>query len=388
MDRVGLQPPDIQHLEDIVKLPLLSRDEARQYAAERRSEVAPLPEIAKSTSGSSGKPLPFAYDKNSDYYRQAVQMRGYAWCGCLPGDTWVDIWGALDHLYAPTLKKRLKVALDRALRREYYFDSNDGSNANLDRTIDAIRRLRPRALVCYAQAGVALARRVLETDARDWPDLNVICGAERLFPEHRKFLVKAFGPEVFETYGSREFMLMACECEAHRGLHVNMENLIVEVLVRESTGVRPAEPGEVGEVAVTDLNNFGMPFVRYLNGDLACMEPESQCSCGRAMPRIRSVEGRVTETLHDAAGNAVNGLFFNVLFSVLADEVAHFQVRQRLDRSIDLKIVPTAKFNDELRAQIQKKCSRVFGDLPMRTDLVEHIAPAPSGKLEVVVVER
>ena len=87
-------------------------------------------------------------------------------------------------------------------------------------------------LVCYAQAGVALARHVNETGSRDWPDISVIAAAERLFPTDRVSLAQAFGPQVFETYGNREVMLIAAECEAHQGLHLSMENLFGETVVR------------------------------------------------------------------------------------------------------------------------------------------------------------
>ena len=116
-------------------------------------------------------------------------------------------------------------------------------------------------IVCI-RACSALARHVVEHKSRTWSDIPVICAAERLFPSDRAVLVEAFGPGVFETYGSRETMLIAAECEAHEGMHVPMENIVVEVVVRDGDRERPAQPGELGEVAVTDLHNLGAPFIR------------------------------------------------------------------------------------------------------------------------------
>ena len=75
---------------------------------------------------------------------------------------------------------------------------------------------------------------------------------------------------MFETYGCREVMLIATECAAHAGLHLSMETLVVEVVVRERRNGRRARasPGELGEVVITDLTNLAMPFIRYANGDL------------------------------------------------------------------------------------------------------------------------
>src|SRR5581483_3500329 len=164
-------------------------------------------------------------------------------------------------------------------------------------------------LLCYTQAGADLARFINDRGLRDWDTIPVICGAERLYPVDREALVQAFGPAVFETYGCREVMLIGSECERHDGLHLSAENLIVEVIVDG----RPARPGETGEVVITDLHNLGMPFIRYANGDLATAMDDSACACGRSLPRIGSIEGRVTETLRDAEGGRVSGLVFNVM---------------------------------------------------------------------------
>jgi phenylacetate-CoA ligase len=112
-------------------------------------------------------------------------------------------------------------------------------------------------LVCYSQAVADLARHVVARNLRDWDTIPVICGAERLYPADRAVVEQAFGPAVFETYGCREVMLVATECDAHAGLHMSMETLVVEVVVREAHNgtARPAMPGELGEVVITDLTN-------------------------------------------------------------------------------------------------------------------------------------
>src|SRR6478609_2810161 len=117
--------------------------------------------------------------------------------------------------------------------------------------------------------------------------------------------------------------------------------MIVEVIVRSPDGTsRPARPGETGEVVVTDLHNLSCPMIRYVNGDLAVAHPDEICACGRALVRIGPVEGRTTETLRDGRGNAVGGLVFNILFGVMEQVAKKFQVVQRLDGSVVMKVVP------------------------------------------------
>ena len=383
----SIDPRDIRGVEDLSKLPLLTRDEAVDTLAARKSRKPPLPEIAKMTSGTSGRPLAFAYDRGSEYWRQATKLRGYGWAGYRPGDRSLHFWGSIGAVSRIRTRSKIKQTLDHLVRRDHYVDCAKLSEGALERVIREIRTLQPSVIVCYAQAGAALARYVVESKSRDWHDIAVISAAERLFPADRAAMVEAFGPGIFETYGSREVMLIAAECPAHSGLHVSMENIVLELIVRENGRVRAARPGETGEVVVTDLHNYGAPFIRYLNGDLAVAMPDTPCDCGRSLARIASVEGRVTETLRDGGGRPVTGMFFIVLFSTLADKVRRFQVVQRRDRSIDLKLVPGSAFDVSLLEVVRQNVRTFLPGIDLRTELVPDIPVGPSGKLRVVMVE-
>jgi len=382
----GVSPRDVRQVGDLVKLPLLTRQQATADFEARKSSKPPLPVIDKATSGTTGAPLVFAYDHGSEYWRVATKLRGYGWAGYQPGDRSLHFWGS-PVLARPALPKRAKTALDHFVRREHYVDCTQRSEDQLARVVAAIRKLRPSVIVCYAQAGASLARYVNQSGNRDWADISVITAAERLFPSDRENLQQAFGPQIFETYGNREVMLIAAECEAHQGLHLSMENLIVEVVVRNGDQSRPAEPGELGEVVLTDLHNYGAPFIRYLTGDLAIQHAAGRCDCGRALTRLSGVEGRSTDTLRDGAGRAVSGLFFNVLFASLAHKVREFQVVQRRDRGIELKLVPTNQFDDALLEQLRQHCGKHIPGVELRTELVTELIPDRSGKLRVVTVE-
>ena len=381
--RVGVHPGDVRGLGDLAKLPLLGREEAMEHLARRKSRAPPLATIDKSTSGTSGRPLVFAYDTGSEYWRQATK---YGWAGYELGERTLHFWGSPNH-EPPPLAQRLKASLDHSLRREHYVDCTARSDRALALVVDRIRRVRPKVLLCYAQAGAALARHVNQTGARTWGDISVICAAERLFPADRAALTQAFGPGIFETYGNREVMLIAAECEAHEGLHTSMENLIVELVVRDGERERPAEPGEVGEVALTDLHNYGAPFIRYLTGDLAVAGVSERCACGRWLQRLKGIEGRSTDTIRDAEGQPVSGMMFSVLFASLADRVRQFQVVQRKDLAIDLKLVPAPGFDPSLLEVVRSHVSRHVPGVEVRPEVVHELPPDRGGKLRVVVVE-
>jgi phenylacetate-CoA ligase len=382
----------VDEAADLQAIPLLTRAEAQRSTAQRRSAVPPFASIKKRTSGSTGEPLAFEYEEGSEAWRQAVRMRGYGWAGYLQGDRTLHLWSdpprPRHRLWRRRLERRVRVATDRRVRNEVYVDVTVRSQELWEKTVDLIRRWRPHVIVSYAQAGVELARHVVASDAREWGTIPVICGAEPLVPGDREVLGQAFGPAVFETYGNREVMLMATECEQHDGLHVQAENLVVEVVVRDADGPRPAAPGEVGDVVVTDLHNFAMPFIRYVTGDLARAADGSPCGCGRGLPRIASVEGRTSDVLEDRDGHQVSGIALMTVFVDLAPAVRQWQAVQRRDGSLTVRVVPTPRFDDSSRKRIHRHCEHYLPGVPVTIDVVDAIDPGPSGKRRFVVRER
>jgi phenylacetate-CoA ligase len=393
-EAAGVHPMDIATADDLHALPLLTRAQAREAGDRRRSLAPPWAWITKRTTGSTGEPLVFVYDAESEWWRQAVRMRGYGWAGYRQGDRTLHYWSdpprRVFEKWWRRAVDRVWVTVDRGLRREFYVDSSVRSEERFAGAIEVIRRRRPSTIVSYAQAAVELARHVVATGARTWGTIPVLCGAEPLLPGDREVIEQAFGPAVFDTYGNREVMLMATECEAHDGLHVQAENLVVELVVRDpNTGAaRPALPGELGEVVVTDLHNLAMPFIRYVIGDLARATDGAPCPCGRGLPRIASVEGRTADTLTDGDGRRVSGLALMNVFLDLAPVVRQYQVVQRRDRSLAVRIVPTSRFDGSARELLRLHCDHYLPGVPVTVDLVDAIEPGAGGKRRFVVVER
>lgn len=378
-------PQLIRTLDDLAQLPLLDRTTAVTSLEQRTSTAEPWT-IQKSTSGTTGQPVVVRYGPESRHWRDAIRLRGYGWAGYAIGRRTLHYWGI--GLESSSWLTRKKVDLDHALKRDRYVDCTPRSKEALTGAIDEIRRFRPEVIVAYASGVAALARFVIEQRLRDWDQIPVITGAERLWPRDRTMIEEAFGP-VFETYGSREVMLIGSECEMHDGFHVSMENLIVELVVRERDGSsRHAKPGEVGEVAITDLHNLACPMIRYLTGDLAVARSEEACACGRTLARIGPIDGRVAHTLRDGYGNPVGGLVFNILFGVLEHVALRFQVVQRRDQSVALRVVPRAEeLPSHARDAIHQFARRY---LPATHFEIEYVADIPlgrNGKRTVVVVE-
>jgi phenylacetate-CoA ligase len=388
MDDRGIRQEDIESVDDLRKLPLLDRDTVRATMDSRLAGAPFGPLITKSTSGTTGEPVVVKYNAESRHWRDATRWRGYGWGGYRIGMRAMHYWGFAPPSSSWLLRK--KTQIDRFVKRDLYVDCTPRGDEALAEATDKLRRFRPHVMVAYAAGAAALARFVNQQGLRVWDKFPVLVGAERLWPQDREEIERAFGP-AFETYGCREVMLMATECEAHAGMHTSMETMVVEVIVREPGGrERPARPGEVGEVVITDLHNLASPMIRYVNGDMAVAHPEGTCACGRNLTRIGPVEGRTTETLRDGRGNAVGGLVFHILFAVMDQVAKKFQVVQKADGRVVMKVVP--QIGDALpeanRLAIHQFAQKYLPDAPFAIEYVPDIPLTAAGKRKVVVVER
>lgn len=374
-------PRSVRSRADLAQLPVLTREIVRERFDDLVAPGARARNIRKGTSGTTGAPLKFEYCSESESWRQAVRLRGYGWAGYEQGRPTLHYWGAGTNV--PRGLAAAKVRLDRALRREVYVDAVKQDEAAMWRTASRIARMRPRVIVAYTQALAAFARWAVEHEARDWPDVRIVCAAEALWPRDREALVSAFGPHVFETYGSRETMLVSAECGAHDGMHLSEENLAVEV-VRDR---RQVGAGETGDVLVTDLHNRGMPFIRYANGDVATMSHGARCSCGRGLRKIARVEGRRADTLRDADGHPVPGMLFVSLLQPEVEILRAFQVVQKRSGEVELKVVRGRDWDERRFQDITRRAAAYFKGLPLNVVYCDAIPASASGKRRPIVVE-
>ena len=387
-DAIGMVPEDVKTVADLATLPLLERVDAQTSLEERTSPSGPSVVVTKGSSGTTGQPMIVRYNAESRHWRDAVRWRGYGWAGYRPGDKAVHYWGTT--ATPPGRLGRWKVEVDHRLRRDHYVDCGLRSEEQMRAVADLIRRERPRVILAYSQAGGDLARFINDQGLRDWEDTPVLCGAEAVWPRDREAMMAAFGG-VFETYGCREFMMMGTECEVHDGLHEAMENLVVEIIVREPDGTtRPARPGEEGDVVVTDLHNLACPLIRYVTGDLAVERATVPCACGRTLRRFGPVQGRVTDTLRDRNGNAVNGLMFNILFTSLHVHARQFQAIQRADGRITLRVVPHegGAWPPAADRVAHDWVAKYLPGLPFGVEVVDEIPLTAAGKRRYVIVEK
>jgi phenylacetate-CoA ligase len=376
---LGIVAADIRNLDDYAKLPLLTKADIRNHFDELTADSWRGRLLTKATGGSTGEPLRFGYTRESNDRRTAVMWRGYDWAGSRMGRRTLFLWGGA--VGEPTRSHQLKDRLYNAMFARQMVNSFHMSEANMAQFADAIDRYRPEIIVAYVGPLVRLAQWLIATGRKVRPPQGIIGAAESLHEFQRRIIEQAFGCPAFNTYGCREFMLIAAECKQHRGLHVNADHLVVELRHSDST-----DAATQGEVIITDLFNYGMPFLRYANGDMATASA-ARCACGRGLPLLKHIDGRVLDAIRTPAGHVLPGEFFPHMLKDVPGLERFRLVQSRLDQ-LDLSIVRNKDFDDTSLAYIRREVNKVLGDsVALHCHFVDEIPLTPSGKLRVTVSE-
>jgi len=151
--------------------------------------------------------------------------------------------------------------------------------------------------------------------------------------------------------------------------------VVVEIL----DGDVPAQPGQRGEIVVTDLMNFGMPFLRYRMGDVGTLSSD-ECSCGRGLPMLRSVEGRVSDFLIAADGTKIHGEYYTHLFYGVPG-IRQFQIIQESMVEVRVRLVADEALSSDLLAPIVGEIENSLGGTTsVKVEYCDKISPTGSGK--------
>lgn len=378
-ERLGLHPDQLKTAADFERWPVIDRETIREHRESMRAANPSLPLISKATGGSTGTPLQFDLDHDSNDRRYAAWHRGYGWAGAEPGTRQLSLWGV--PLGNRSVLAHLKDSLYHALYRRRIVSCFDTKGDLADRFAHQLRRVRPEVVIAYTSPLYEIARQWNQNkQTAPFRPRAIVVGAEALHQFQRDEIEAAFGAPVFETYGSREFMLIGAECEQHRGLHLTSEHLLVEVLDDDGC---PTPDGDEGNVVITDLYNYGMPFVRYANGDRA-IAGFGACPCGRGLPLLKKVVGRRLDVVLAADGRVIPGELFPHLVKDFPS-VRRFQVLQEEAGRVRLALA-TAGMAPQERDRLEHRVREALGP-GVRVDFeaVPRIELSPSGKLQVVV---
>jgi phenylacetate-CoA ligase len=377
MRDVGVSPDDISGVEDLARLPMLTKNDVRRNLYfdiisdnHRKDQM-----LKVSTSGSTGEPFVCFADRSQLEFRWAATMRSMMWTGWHPGDPQLRLW---HQTIGMTRSQALREILDARLMRRTFIPAYEISEARLDSFLKTIELAKPLLLDGYAESFNFLARYLKNRDRLDISPKGIISSAQSLPDSSREVIEHAFGCRTFDKYGSREFSGIAYECDAHAGHHVVGEGYVVEIL----KGGKPCPAGEIGEVVITDLNNYCLPFIRYRIGDLAeAMDQGTQCSCGRGLPMLGAIQGRVQSIIIGSDGRYIPGTFFAHVFKDFDHAVRQYQVVQDQPGAITLRVVRGTRWTEQAMRELLALLKRFLGERSVvEVEFVERIEMVRTGK--------
>jgi phenylacetate-CoA ligase len=375
------------NLDRFNDIPFLTKDIIRSQS--ERLIAKSLPGGRKSHSnrsgGSTGQPVRFFQD--NVYWDTTIATRIYHFStvGKGIGQREMKIWGNEPDLRKGTIGWKAKFenfVYNRKFEQCWHLPE--------ERILAIIRHIdewQPQMLWCFRDGIDGVARYINHHGIRVHSPASVVLGGATVYPFMAQAIEKAFKSPAISAYGSREVGAVACQCLERGGLHIATQAHLVESIGPDERPVMEVD----GELAITPLLNFAMPFIRYRIGDRGRMT-QRQCTCGRAFPMLDALTGRVVEVLYNPKGEQIDpGYFIWIMAEKINNKVLKKgQIVQEENGSISVNLVlePGASMSQAQPHldQIRQAMTLVMGpECPVRFTFLDDIPLSPSGKFPYIV---
>lgn len=362
---------------DLSELPLLEKQALRGSGSTFIRQVpGGLFKQTFHTSGTTGTPIISTFTLSEMRESLAVrEVRSANWAGVSFSDPRATFSG---RMVEPDPEETKQVYRYNSAEKQVYFSAFHLKPSTARSYVEALHKHKVVWMTGYAVSFYLLAHFILDQGLKLPPLKAVITTSEKLTEQMRSVMEKAYGCKVYEEYSTVESVLFASECE-HGRLHVSPDVGIVEILRPNGA---PCEPGEVGEVIATCLFRSYQPLIRFRLGDLAAWDPEP-CPCGRQMPVIKEVVGRIEDVVTGPDGRQL--VRFHGIFTGQPN-IIEGQIIQETLTDFVVRLVPTPDFSEVDEIDVRNRMHQRLGaQVTVRIEKVSSIPRAPSGKFKAVV---
>jgi phenylacetate-CoA ligase len=264
------------------------------------------------------------------------------------------------------------------VEKQTYMSAYHLSPHTVEDYVKGIEKHKAAYLTGYASANFFLARFIEETGIRPPMIRAVLTSADKLTEEMRQTFRRVYGCEAFDSYNGVEASCLISECEHHR-LHIVPDVGIIEVLNEKG---EVCKPGETGEAVTTGLLNYDQPLIRYRMGDIITLSRDMHCKCGRAMPLVDEIVGRVEDTVTGPDGREMkrfHGIFYNI------PAIVEGQIVQNSFIDFEINVVTVRRLTDDEINLIKKRMISQLGGVNVEVKSVNMIPRSPNGKFKAVI---
>jgi phenylacetate-CoA ligase len=373
-----LMPSDIRTVEDLPKLPLLTKDLIRRHMPRMISTSAHRMLLRHGhTTGTTGSPLDLRYDIRTCVVHHVVDWRQKHWAGMHYGEPYACVLGKV---IVPIRQQNPPFWRWNYVNNQLFLSSFHLKGKNLPHYFAQLRKEGIKFLEGYPSTVFILALYLLKNNST-FPLKAVLTSSETLYPQQRDAIEKAFCCRVFDFYGMAERTVYATECEHHNGHHLNLDYGITEFLDRDDN---PAPAGNLARIVATSLHNFAMPMIRYVTNDSSSLRPGT-CACGRNFPLMDEVatKNESIVTLRDGRLISPSVLThpFKPLHSVAGSQIIQLSLDELLVRIVR---GPGYSSTDEVRL-LEAFHERLGDDIRVQIEYVAELPCGAGGKFRWVI---
>lgn len=374
---LNLKPGDIGKIEDLEKLPVLTKDIIkRNWEDFKPVNLNKMKYYAGATGGSTGTPFKYRLSKPDRFLGWAASYRSWGYGGYNLGDKMVFLAGSS---LAVGATSNLIRSVNEIVRNIKMLSSFDMGDEEMKQYVNTINSFKPKFLRGYASSIYLFAKWINENKINIRQSKGVFTTAEKLYPHMRKEIENVFGCDVYDAYGLNDGGISAYECSEHCGLHISTERSIMEVVDNNENQLSCGE----GRILATSLYNYAMPFIRYDTGDLGRIIG-GVCGCGREYKLLKEIAGRQQEMLKTPEGRYIHGEFFTHIFWEV-DRVKEFQVVQEKIDKITVKIIPEEDFDEKQLDKIREIVRRRSEGWKLEFKFVDKIERTGAGKYKFII---
>jgi len=375
----GLSESELKKISivDLSQLPILSKNELREFGTTTliANKLEPKGEYFAS-SGSTGTPtkILFSYPMHQKW-SAIFEARIRHWAGVNIKTPRGMIGG---RRVLPDASNKPPFYRYNFFEKQVYFSAYHINATNAANYVHAINKYDLGYMTGYAMSNYFLARFIKEEQLKVKELKAVITSSEKLTSEMRQLFKEVYNCKTYDSWSGVEACALVTECE-HGSLHISPDAGIIELL---DDDMKPVAAGQPGNVYCTGFLNYDQPLIRYAIGDSMIMS-DKKCSCGREMPVIEEIVGRVEDVVIGNDGREMvrfHGIFVNLT------TVGQAQVIQEKLGELLIKIVPVGlKVSDEEKQIMRNRVVSQLGDIKVDIEEVKEIPLTSNGKFKAVI---
>lgn len=376
----GITEKDIASftIHDLHRLPILDKETYRRHGqTTMMSNLHDKDGAFFPSSGSTGTPTQTWYSKKMHQtYFAIFEAR-------------VNYWAGLDYRVPRGTFGPRRIVMDpnstgpfyryNFVEKQTYFSAFHLSAKNIHNYVEGLIKHNAEYLTGYCMSNYIMAR-FIEESGLEAPKLKaILTSSEKLTLEMRDTFRRVYQCETFDSYNGVEACNLISECEYHN-LHIVPDVGYTELIKEDGT---PCQPGETGHVIATGFINFDQPLIRYRMGDLLTLSKNQTCQCGRSMPVVEEIVGRIMDTVITEDGREMVS-FYRVFSNNTS--IMESQVVQHTLTKFDINLVVNKVMPEHEKEDLLTKLRSQLGDhAEVTLNFLDTIPRGANGKFKSVI---